>query len=151
MQRTFQAFFLAAAIGTAAFAQTSTATADPATLAQRKVSRLAAQLNLTEAQKSQATTIFTNAFTAAQPIHSSLQANRTAMQTAIQKNDAATIDLLSNQSGPLAAQLMDINAKANAAFYNILTPAQQAAYNSMPHGWGAPGGPRGRMHGPTGE
>jgi hypothetical protein len=143
MRRNLQTIFLAAALGTAAFAQSSSTLPDPATMATQRVSRLAVQLSLTDAQKASAITIFTNAITAAEALHTSLQANHTAMQTAIQKNDTATIDTLATQAGTLDGQLTAINAKANAAFYALLTSAQQTAFNSMPHGFGGPGGPGG--------
>src|SRR3974377_1094901 len=69
---------------------------DPATMAQRRVNMLAAQLTLTDAQKASALTIFTNAITSAESIQTSLQSNRASMKTAIQNNDTATISQLAS-------------------------------------------------------
>lgn len=113
---------------------------DPAMMIQMRVAFLTSVLGLSDSQKTQATSIFTSAQTSAQAIHSSLQ---TAMQTlsdAVKKNDGATIDQASATLGTLHGQLTAINAKANAAFYAILTADQQTKYDSMPHG-GPHGGP----------
>lgn len=114
---------------------------DPATAAQMRVSHLATALSLTDAQQAQATTIFTNAMTASQNLHSSLQANRQSIADAVKKNDTASIDQLSAAAGTLSGQLTAIDAKANAAIYQILTPDQQAKYDTMPHGGPGGGGP----------
>lgn len=111
---------------------------DPATAAQMRVDRLTTALSLTDEQKAQALTIFTNAITASQTLRSNLQANQQSMADAIKKNDTASIDQLSTAAGALNGQLTSIDAKANAAFYAILTPDQQTKYDAMPHG-----GPRG--------
>jgi len=117
---------------------------DPATMVQMRVAHLTALLSLTAAQQTQATTIFTNASTAAQTVHTSLQTDRDSLTTAIQANNSATIDQLAASIGTLQGQLTSINAKADAAFYAILTSTQQTTYNSMPHGPAGPGpGPGG--------
>ncbi len=121
---------------------------DPQTMIQRRVDRLATMLNLTDAQKTQATTIFTNSYNAAQGIQPSLQTNRESLSTAIKKNDTASIDSLSMTTGTLTGQLTGIHAKAEAQFYAILTPDQKTKYDQMPHGGpgmigGVPGGFRG--------
>lgn len=123
---------------------------DPQTMIKMRVDRLATLLNLTDAQKTSATTIFTNAYTAGEDVRTKLQANRQSLSDAIKKNDTAAIDTLSATAGTLSGQLTAIESKAEAAFYALLTPDQQAKYDSMPHhGPGGPGGPGGRM-GPGG-
>ena len=113
---------------------------DPATMIQMRVSYLVSLLGLSDAQKTQATTIFTNASTAAQSILTNVQTDRDALAAAIKANSTATIDQLAASIGTLEGQLTAINAKADAAFYAILTAAQQATYDSMPHGGpGMPG------------
>jgi Spy/CpxP family protein refolding chaperone len=118
-----------------------------------KVAHLAALLNLTDAQKTQATTIFTNAYNSSQSVLSSLQTDRQTLSTAVKANNTATIDAVSVTIGTLEGQLTDINAKAEASFYAILTADQKAKYDSMPHGgpgFGPPGpgpGGRGGFHG----
>src|SRR5215831_14544584 len=103
-----------------AFAQGGTPP-DPATMIQMRVSMLTSQLSLTDAQKTSATTIFTDAYTASQSIQSSLRTNRQSLSDAVKKNDTATIDQLSVTTGTLTGQLTAIQTKADAAFYAILT------------------------------
>ena len=117
---------------------------DPQTIIQMRVNRLATQLSLTDAQKTSATTIFTDALNAGQSIQAELRTNRQALSDAVKKNDIGAISTLSVTTGVLTGQLTAINSKADAAFYAILTPDQQAKYDSQPHG-----GPGGRM-GPGG-
>jgi Spy/CpxP family protein refolding chaperone len=141
---------------TMAFAQTAPTPPDPATQAKMRVNMLASQLNLTDAQKTSALTIFTAAFTAAQTIHTSLQTNRSSLTAAVKNNDTAAIDQLSVTAGTLSGQLTAINSKADAAFYAILTADQKTLYDAMPHGGGpggpgrGPGGPGGMMRGRRG-
>jgi len=111
---------------------------DPATMIQMRVSRLATSLSLTDAQTAQATTIFTNAQSASQSILSSLQTARQSLSDAVKANNTATIDQVSVTIGTLEGQLAAINAKADAAFYAILTADQKTKYDSLPHG-GGPG------------
>ena len=120
---------------------------DPTTMIQMRVSRLATLLGLTDAQQAQATTIFTNAFTASQSIHTSLDGARQSLAAAVTANSPATIDQVSGTIGTLEGQLLAINSKAEAAFYAILTTDQQTKYDAMPHGgpggFGGPPGPGG--------
>jgi Spy/CpxP family protein refolding chaperone len=142
---------------TIAYAQNAPTPPDPATQAQRRVNMLASELNLTDAQKTSALTIFTTAYTAAQTIHTSLQTNRTSLIAAVKQNDTAAIDQLSVTAGTLDGQLTAINSKADAAFYAILTADQKTLYDAMPHGGpggrggpGGPGGPGAMMRGRRG-
>ncbi len=136
---------LAVLAATLAFGQTTTTTTptppSPATIAQMRVNRLASELNLTDAQKTSALSIFTNAITNAQTIQDSLRTNQQSVQTAIKNNDTATINSLATASGALQGKLMAINATAEAAFYALLTADQKTLYDAMPHG--GPGGPGG--------
>lgn len=136
---------LALLAGTLAFGQMMGTTAgtppSPATIAQMRINQLSHTLNLTDAQKTTALSIFTTAITSAQTIQASLQTNHQSLADAIKKNDTATIDSLSTAAGALHGKLMAINAKADAAFYQILTTDQKALYDAMPHGGGrGPGG-----------
>ena len=137
---------LALLAATLAFGQTTTTGTrtppSPATMAQMRVNHLATSLNLTDAQKATALSIFTTSITDAQTIQTSLRTNQTSLSDAVKKNDTATIDSVSAASGVLQGKLMAINAKADAAFYAILTADQKAVYDAMPHG-GPGGGPRG--------
>jgi Spy/CpxP family protein refolding chaperone len=149
----FSLTLLAAAM---AFAQSAPTPPDPATMAQMRVNMLASQLNLTDAQKTSALSIFTTAFTSEQTIQTSLQTNRTALVDAVKKNDTAAIDQLSATAGTLSGQLTAINSKADAAFYATLTADQKTLYDAMPHGgpggpgFGGPGAPGAMMRGRRG-
>jgi len=123
---------------------------DPATMIQMRVAHLTALLGLTSAQQTQATTIFTNAYTAGQSIQTSLQTDRTTLSDAVKANTTTTIDQVSGTIGTLQGQLLAINSKADAAFYAILTADQKTTYDSMPHGPGGPGGPGGHGGPPPG-
>ncbi len=121
---------------------------------QHRVEQLTTLLGLTTAQQAQATAIFTNALTASQTVQSSMHTDRDSLAAAIKANNTATIDQVSAAIGTLQGQLTAINAKADAAFYAILTPDQQAKYDALPHfgpggGFGPPGlGPQFRIRQP---
>jgi Spy/CpxP family protein refolding chaperone len=104
------------------------------------VARLTKILDLTAAQQTQATTIFTNEQTALTPIQTEVQTARTALAAAIKTNATPTIDSTSAQLGTYSGQITDIQSKAQAAFYAILTADQQTKYDSL-HGMGGFGGP----------
>jgi Spy/CpxP family protein refolding chaperone len=135
----------AALASTLVFGQGPGGPPDPATMIQMRVNLLTAQLGLSDSQKASATTIFTDASTAAQPIQSNLRTNRQALLDAAKKNDSASIDQLSATAGILTAQFTAIETKAEAAFYAILTADQKTKFDSLPHG-----GPGGMGFGPMG-
>jgi Spy/CpxP family protein refolding chaperone len=112
---------------------------DPTTMVARRVSRLQTLLNLTDAQAAQATTIFTNAATAESPLRTSLMTAHSALQDAIKANNTAVIDQQAATIGNLSGQITGIQAKADAAFYALLTPDQQTKYNQLGRGFGMPG------------
>lgn len=125
------------------FAQGVHTTPDPATRTERRVTHLTRQLTLTAAQQQQATNIFANSATANTAVFTNLQTSHTTIKDAIKKNDTAGIDRAATTIGNLTAQLTSNEAKADAAFYLILTPDQQtklAALKGM-HGRGMSGGP----------
>ena len=154
MKRTIISFLLLSAL---AFAQRSGNPPDPATVAQHRVDRLTTLLSLTTDQQQQAKTIFTNAATAGTAAHDSMRAAHESLAAAVKKNDIATIDQASTTIGNLTAQLISIDAKANAAFYQILTADQQSKFDSQgpgrfgagpgPGGFGRGAGPRGFRRG----
>jgi Spy/CpxP family protein refolding chaperone len=104
---------------------------DPATAAQRRVQFLTRLLSLTASQQQQATTIFTSAITSGSTIRTSLRTAHQSLNDAVTKNDIAGIDQQSATIGNLTAQMTSIDAKADAAFYQILTPDQQAKFTQM--------------------
>jgi Spy/CpxP family protein refolding chaperone len=113
------------------FAQNQRTPPDPATMVQHRVSRLTTLLTLTAAQQQQATTIFTAAATADQTARASLQTARQNLNTAIKNNDAGGIDQAATTIGSLTAQTTLSDAKAQAAFLQILTPDQVTKYNQL--------------------
>lgn len=123
---------------------------DPAEMAQHHINFLTKQLSLTAEQQQQATTIFSNIQNNAKSTHDQMRAAHDSLKVAIQKNDSAGIEQAANSIGNLTAQMTAAHAKAQAAFYQILTPEQQAKMNDMEadHGGmhrrfgpGGPGGP----------
>jgi Spy/CpxP family protein refolding chaperone len=124
----------AAVLFTPAFGQRAGTPPDSQTMIQMRVARLTSQLGLSDAQKTSATAIFTDAAAASQTIQSSLSTNRQALSAAVKKNDTAAIDQLSATEGALSGQLTAIRTKADAAFYAILTADQQTKYDSLLHG-----------------
>jgi Spy/CpxP family protein refolding chaperone len=148
MKQAVTKLLLTSVFATVAFAQPSGSPPDPAKFVQRRVEHLTSALSLTTAQQQQATTIFTNAANASTALRDSSSAARQSLSAAVKANDATGIDLASNTIGNLTGQLTGINAKADAAFYQILTPDQQTKFNSLkgaggPGGFGGRGGPGG--------
>jgi len=149
MKRTLVLFVFAVAFGISGLvAQGPAANGNPGRFVQQRVNRLTTVLSLTAAQQQQATTIFTNAASAEVSVHSSMQAAHQALKTAVQANDPAGIEQAAATIGSLTAQTTTNQAKADAAFYQILTPAQQSKlteFESENHGHMGPGGFRGRQ------
>ncbi len=88
--------------------------------------RMMQQLNLTEAQKAQAKTIFQQARQSEQPELQQLRQNRAALRDAVKANDTARIQRLTAEQGKLRGQMMTAHAEALAKFYQTLTPEQRA-------------------------
>jgi hypothetical protein len=111
-----------------------------------RVSMLASRLNLTDAQKSQAITIFTNAQTAAAPVQTNIQTKRDELSAAVRSNNTGLIESVALALGVLQGQLTAIESQADAGFYAILTTEQKELYDDMPagggmgRGMGSPGG-----------
>ena len=108
--------------------------------------RLGADLNLTDAQKEQAKSIFSAARQSGQPVQTQLKQARQALAAAVKSGASdAEIDRLSNNLGPLMAQSTAIHTKAFAKFYCTLTQDQKDKlgdrFNMMMNGMG------GRWHG----
>jgi Spy/CpxP family protein refolding chaperone len=118
----------------------------PADRAANRVARLTTLLTLTTDQQTQATAIFTKEQAAESSALTAMQAARKALRSAVQTNDAAGIATSASQIGALTTQLVGDQARADAAFYTILTADQQAKYNELqsagpggPGGFGGPG------------
>jgi Spy/CpxP family protein refolding chaperone len=139
---------LAIAVAVPVLAQTPPKPPSAADMAKHQVKALTTLLNLTSAQQQQATTIYTNAAKARQTIIESDKGSQDTLRTAIKNNDSAAIDQVANTMAQNTAQLTSIKAKADASFYQILTPDQQAKLSDLESqhlgpldGPGGPGGP----------
>jgi Spy/CpxP family protein refolding chaperone len=111
---------------------------DPQQMLQRQIDRLSNLLTLTDAQKAQAATILGNAEQSIQPLRQQMGDAHKSLAQAVKTNDVAQIEQLSTTIGLLTGQTTSIESKAQAAFFAILTPDQQA---KMPNGplFGGPG------------
>jgi Spy/CpxP family protein refolding chaperone len=109
---------------------------DPAAMITMRVNMLTARLNLTDAQKTQAISIFTSAHTAAAPVQTSIQARRDELSAAVKSSNIGLIESEAQALGTLQGQLTAIESKAEAAFYAVLTADQRKLYDAMPRGAG---------------
>ena len=127
MRRSLLRPFLAAALAASClFGQAGNGPANPANIVQQRVGFLTNLLSLTVAQQQRATTIFTIAARAGVMVVSNLDAAHNSLEHAIKNNDSAAIDQISATIGNLTAKGTSNDAKADAAFYQLLTPAQQS-------------------------
>jgi hypothetical protein len=117
---------------------------DSATSIDRRIAFLKALLTLTDAQVTQATTIYTNAAATITPLQTSLQTARESLTAAVKSNAVTTIDQLAAQIGMASGQILAAQSKADAAFYALLTATQKTTFDAVgthgPRG-GGPGGP----------
>ncbi len=99
---------------------------------QRHMARMEQELNLTDAQKQQAKSIFQNARMTARPIREQLKQNRQALAAAAKagKSDA-DIQQLAAQQGNLLGKMVAIRTEAFGKFYNLLSPEQRAKADQM--------------------
>lgn len=109
----------------------SSSTPDVATIVAHEVTLLTHLLTLTTGQQTQATTIFTNQLNAITPLQTNIATARTALNTAIKANDTATITTQSTTIGTLEGQIVALQAKADAAFYALLTTDQQTKLSNF--------------------
>jgi Spy/CpxP family protein refolding chaperone len=109
----------------------STATTDPATLAARQVGLLTKLLTLTTGQQTQAITIFTAGITNTAALRTQIETAETALVTAIKANNSANITTQATLIGSLQGQIVNQQAKADAAFYLLLTADQKTKLDSL--------------------
>jgi Spy/CpxP family protein refolding chaperone len=83
-------------------------------------------LSLTTGQQQQAGSIFTSAVNNRIGINATIKSVRKLLTTAVKSNDTVGIAQAASQIGSLMTQYVTNGAAANAAFYQMLTPAQQA-------------------------
>jgi Spy/CpxP family protein refolding chaperone len=125
---------------------------DPAKMAQHHLDFLTKQLSLTTQQQQQAATIFNEVGNTSKATHEQMKTAHDSLKAAIQKNDTAGIEQAANTIGSLTTQMTVAHAKAQAAFYQTLTPEQQTKMNELEshhgmgmgrgmHGHGGPDGP----------
>jgi len=139
MKLTFVKLATFAALATGmVFAQTPTPAPSPNAPAgrhhfvRRHRARLAQALNLTDAQKAQAKTIFQQARESAKPLREQLRQNRQALVAAAKagKSDSDLQQLASAQ-GNLRGQMVAIRTEAFEKFYGSLNPEQRAKLDQM--------------------
>jgi LTXXQ motif family protein len=107
------------------------------------VATMTTLLSLSSGQQAQATSTYTAAHTAQTAIQSSMHTAQKALAAAVKANDVASIDTLTAQIGSYHAQSLSIQSKAEASFYSNLSSDQKTKYDTLHHGFGGPGGPRG--------
>jgi Spy/CpxP family protein refolding chaperone len=100
--------------------------------------RMIGNLNLTDAQRTQAKSIFRGLRGQAQPIRTQLQQGRLALMSAAEAGQSADqLNQLAQANAAQAAQLAALRAQAFGKFYAILTPAQQQQVQTMQSKWAA--------------
>lgn len=119
---------------------------DSAKMAQHHLDFLTKQLSLTPQQQQQASTIFSEAANNAKATHDQMGTAHDSLKAAIQKNDSAGIEQAANTIGNLTTQMITAHAKAQAAFYQTLTPEQQTKMNELESHHGMGMGMGMRMH-----
>jgi hypothetical protein len=97
----------------------------------REVTVLTSLLTLTTAQATQATTIFTNELNSIITLDATIVTAQTALATAVKANDITGINSQSAAIGTAQGQILALEAKADAAFYLLLTSAQQTTLNTI--------------------
>lgn len=119
-------------MATALFAQSAPPEEhNPAEHAQHHLKMMTTLLSLTPAQQQQASAIFTNAANSQTGVHQNMKAAHEALDQAIKNNDQAGIEQAANTIGQLTSQMVVNHGKAQAAFYQILTPDQKAKLNEF--------------------
>lgn len=132
MNRSFMKYLSVAALAAGmAFGQTSTAPAPAHRGRGMMRHRMAQALNLTDAQKQQAKTVFEQAKQNAQPVAQQLKTNREALAAAVKANNTGEIERLSAQQGMLRGQMLAIRSEAMAKVYTNLTADQKAKADQM--------------------
>jgi len=130
------------------FAQTGSAPATNPSAARGQgfhrhplLARLAEKLNLSDAQRQQAKSIFQDMHEQAKPIRTQLQQGRLAlMNAAVAGKSADELNQLAQAQSAQVAQLAVLRAQAMGKFYAILTPAQQQQFQTMQGKWAARAG-----------
>lgn len=120
-------------------AQKTPSTASPSTanqgarrnFRQQRFAKFSQELNLTEAQQTQAKSIFSNARQEAQPLRAQLKENRQALRNAVKSDNQSEIQTLSATRGNLMGKMAAIHSEAAAKFYQALTPEQRVKADQL--------------------
>lgn len=91
----------------------------------RYLASLTALLSLDPVQRQQGNTIFAAAINKHIGIQASIKSARKVLNAAVKNNDSAGIAQAASEIGSLTSEYVANGANAHAAFYQILTPAQQ--------------------------
>jgi hypothetical protein len=132
----------------AGFGSTTTNPPDVATIVAHEVSFLTSLLTLTTGQQTQATTFFTNALNSIAPLQTAITTAQTALATAVKANDTNGITAQATAIGTAQGQIVGIQAKADAAFYALLTADQKTKLTTADSDFGSDLG--GGLHIPGG-
>jgi Spy/CpxP family protein refolding chaperone len=117
--------------------------------AGNRLEYLTGYLSLTDAQKTQAKTIFDTASTANETARGQLTAAQGALSAAVKANRPdVELDQLAAAVGVIQGQMAATNAKTSAKFYALLTADQKTKYDALGNhgGGGGPGGGGPRRH-----
>jgi Spy/CpxP family protein refolding chaperone len=133
--KTIGAAVLAAGL-TFAYAETAAPKADhrPANRQewmQRRFDRMATQLNLTDAQKTQAQAIFKESHESAKQLAPQLKQNHESLAQAVKANNTADIERFAAEQGRLMGKMVAIHSEAFAKIYQTLTPEQRVKADQM--------------------
>ena len=93
--------------------------------------RMAQKLNLTDAQRQQAKSIFQAARQEATPLRQQFKQNREALAAAVKADNTSDIQRLAKVQGELSGKMAVIRSEAAAKFYSTLTPEQRATADQM--------------------
>jgi len=111
---------------------------------QDRLKAIAAQLDLTAEQQSQATAIFANAQASESAARAGLKTEQEGLNDAVKSNNSVAIEQHSSAIAALRGQLTLSHSKTRAALYQILTSEQRAKMDQLEkqHWHGAMRGPR---------
>lgn len=110
---------------------------------QRHLDRLATLLELTPAQKEQASQIFASTAQQSAPLREKMQVAESSLREAVKTNNPVAIDNHAAEVGRLMGEMRAVHAKAAAEFYQSLTAEQRTKWDSLRGGPGMfPGGMR---------
>jgi Spy/CpxP family protein refolding chaperone len=129
--RKFAAWTAVAALGAAGVLAAETSQARQQWHGHGRFGQFMSELSLTDAQKTQAKSIFQDARQSAQLVRQQLMETRKSLRAAIKANDTAQIQQLSATEGKEIGQLTAIRGSAFAKVYQTLTPEQKQKADAL--------------------